>query len=358
MSMPMPMRPQHGFSMIDVMVGIVVGILVALAVYATMSMVDAQRRSTVSVNGALEAGMAGIYALQRDIKSAGVGVWQNGQAVCPTINIYNTHTIANGTALQPVLITPGADNTQSDSVTVAYSDSVLANDGIPLLAQMTSASAAMRAANARGLAVNDLIIVGDPGSTTPCTLMQVTSTTNSGFGWDVAHAAGTWNPANPSTAFTTAPQYLAGAVIFDIGQFNWLTYSVANGNLQVQNKVTGTVDTVANDIVMLRAYYGTSNGSTPQIEQWVAARDSWAAPLDTAHINAIRAVRLVAVARSQHAEKPSVAGGSCDATTTAPTAWTGGPTIDLSANSNWQCYKYRTLTLVAPLKNIIFGLSS
>jgi len=110
--------------------------------------------------------------------------------------------------------------------------------------------------------------------------------------------------------------------------------------------------------VQMKAWYGTTNGTVPQIEQWVPATGSWASPLDTAHINAIRAIRIVVVARSQHAEKPTVVGGSCDATTTAPASWTGGPTLNLSGDANWQCYKYRTLTLVAPLKNIIFGVTS
>jgi type IV pilus assembly protein PilW len=353
------MKLQHGFSMIDAMVGIVIGMMVAIAVYGTMAIVEAQRRTTVGSNGALEAGMAGVYAMQRDIKAAGVGVWQNSQAVCGTINIYyNGATVADGAAIAPAIIAPGAADANPDSITVAYSDSVLANNGIPLVAQMTSASAAMRAANARGIAVNDLIIVGDPGTSNPCTLMQATGTSNSGFGWDIAHAANSWNPSNPAAAFTSVPLYVANAVIFDINNFNWLRYRVNNGNLEVVNLITGTVDVAANDIVQLKAYYGTSNGTTPQIEQWVPATGAWASPLDAAHIKEIRAVRMVVVARSQHSEKPSVVGGACDATTTAPTSWPGGPTIDLSGDANWRCYKYRTLTLVAPLKNLIYGTSS
>lgn len=349
------MNRQRGFSIIDLMVGLMVGLLVALAVYGTSTVVGAQRRGAISANGAMESGMSGVYTIQHDVKAAGVGILMGGQRLCPSINIYNGGVVANGTAIAPVVIAEAASATTSDTITVAFGDSVLANNGVALTSGMTSAGGALRAQNPRTVAVNDMVIVGDPGTSTPCTLMQITGKTNSGFGWDLAHAANTWNPGNYASTFATAPSYPAGAMMFDIGQLNWLTYRVNNGNLEAVNIVTGAVDVVANDIVQLKAYYGTSNGITPQIEQWVAPNGSWANPLDAVHVAAIRAIRLVVVARSPHPERPSTVGGSCDATTAAPPSWTSGPTLDLSGNANWQCYKYRTLTFVAPLKNVIFG---
>jgi type IV pilus assembly protein PilW len=61
------------------------------------------------------------------------------------------------------------------------------------------------------------------------------------------------------------------------------------------------------------------------------------------------------VGRAPQREKPTVADGPCDATTTAPQAWADGPALDLSADPDWQCYRYKTLMLTIPLKNIIFG---
>jgi type IV pilus assembly protein PilW len=274
------------------------------------------------------------------------------------MNVYQGGTVANAAAVAPVVITPGDEDEDSDSITVAYSDSVLANNGIPLIAGMSAATSALRTANARGIAVNDFLIVANPAGSLPCTLMQATGTSASGFGYDIAHATSSaWNPPDPGAAFTTAPAYPAGSLVFDIGQFNWVTYRVTSGNLEAVNRITNTVDVVANNVALLKAWYGTSNGTTSQIEQWTPATDAWASPLDASHVNAIRAIRIAAVARSQHPEKPSVAGGACDATTVAPTSWPGGPTLDLSGNSNWQCYRYRVLSLVIPLKNVIFGVS-
>ena len=72
-------------------------------------------------------------------------------------------------------------------------------------------------------------------------------------------------------------------------------------------------------------------------------------------MGAIRAVRIAVVARSAHRERPKVAGGACDATPAAPSTWAGGPALDLSADPDWQCYRYKTLLLTIPLKNLIFG---
>jgi type IV pilus assembly protein PilW len=64
---------------------------------------------------------------------------------------------------------------------------------------------------------------------------------------------------------------------------------------------------------------------------------------------------MVVVARSPHREPPTVAGGPCDATPVAPDSYPGGPAIDLTADPDWQCYRYKTLLLTIPLKNVIFG---
>ena len=61
------------------------------------------------------------------------------------------------------------------------------------------------------------------------------------------------------------------------------------------------------------------------------------------------------VARSAHRERPTVAGGPCDATTAPLESYPAGPAIDLTADPDWQCYRYKALLLTIPLKNLIFG---
>jgi len=162
---------------------------VALSVYSTFQFVDAQRRAQVSGIGALETGIGGLFAIQHDVKAAGIGVVLNGQTVCPTMNIYKSATVADGAAVAPVIITAGEEDTDSDRITVAYADSVLANNGVLLIAGMAGPTSALRTANVRGIASDDFLIVANPAGNLPCTLMQATGTASSGFGYDVVHAA-------------------------------------------------------------------------------------------------------------------------------------------------------------------------
>ena len=74
-----------------------------------------------------------------------------------------------------------------------------------------------------------------------------------------------------------------------------------------------------------------------------------AAPADWKQV---LAVRLAVVARSALAEKPTVIGGACDATTALPT-WSGG-TLDVSADPNWNCYRYKVFETTIPLRNLIW----
>ena len=57
-------------------------------------------------------------------------------------------------------------------------------------------------------------------------------------------------------------------------------------------------------------------------------------------------------------EKPDPATGVCNTTATAPT-WAGSregtsPAINLTADANWQCYRYKTFETVVPLRNMLW----
>ena len=66
----------------------------------------------------------------------------------------------------------------------------------------------------------------------------------------------------------------------------------------------------------------------------------------------MRALRIGFVVRSPQPEKPKAA-GACEATTTLPTLFGAAITPDVA---NWQCYRYRTAIVIAPMRNIVYGL--
>jgi type IV pilus assembly protein PilW len=59
------------------------------------------------------------------------------------------------------------------------------------------------------------------------------------------------------------------------------------------------------------------------------------------------------VSRSATPEKPSDKSKTCDTTTTPP-VWSGG-TFNLSANPNWQCYRYKVFESTIPVRNMVWN---
>jgi type IV pilus assembly protein PilW len=76
-------------------------------------------------------------------------------------------------------------------------------------------------------------------------------------------------------------------------------------------------------------------------------------PPDATAWQRVIAVRVGVLVRSQNFEKPSVAGGPCEATLVASApAWAGGAfTVPGGLPS---CYKHRVFETVIPLRNMIW----
>ncbi|MEO7402227.1 MAG: PilW family protein, partial [Burkholderiales bacterium] len=293
------------------------------------------------------------------VKHAGSAIIQSGVMNCTSINIYyDGDVIANSAPLAPVFILSGGAGS-SDEVTVTYGSSLFGPMRNQIIDQMPSPSSIFNANTGVGLAVGDLAMIGVPGSTLPCTLFQITHIAVTGQGTNIQHNPGVtapWNPPNPVTEFTVAPAYPAGAVISRIGQLRWNTYRIRNNRLELVDIVNDTTDVLAEHVVGLRAWYGTSDGTNKNIEQWVAATGAWTTPT-SAQIAATRAVQLAVIVRNPNHIKTTRSDGVCDATTTATLdTWDSGPTFDLSTTgTDWRCFKYRVLTLVVPLRNVIYG---
>ena len=95
-------RAQAGLSIVEVMVGLMVGILVTLSAWGSVMFYEANRRTSMGGNSALENGLATALTIQRDAKSAGLGFVFAGQSACQTLNAYyNGATTADGARLRP-----------------------------------------------------------------------------------------------------------------------------------------------------------------------------------------------------------------------------------------------------------------
>jgi type IV pilus assembly protein PilW len=331
-------RPfQTGFTLVEIMVGLAIGMLATLVIMQVFSNFEAQKRATTGSADAQTNGSIALYNIGREMQMAGYPLTPSTDSPlkCTTLTFGATGL----TGISPVTITDGGGGA-SDTITIRYGSSAMG--GIPTTITSVGAPTAndVTVDSSLGCNTNDIAMITNG---TTCAMTSATAVTSS-----VPATVTLQNMTNAT----------AGASIACLGNWNEVTYRVNNGNLE-RNGVPSVVG-----IVNLQAQYGVSSSATSnQVTQWVdATGGTWAAPT-VADRNRIKAIRIAIVARNAKSE-PGTVTAACSSTTTAsPTGlctWEGSasspaPTIDLSSYSNWQNYHYRVFETIIPLRNVIWS---
>lgn len=398
MSNDFEMHPvkQHGFSLVEAMIGLAVGMVAALAIFNTFSVYEYRSRATLSGAASSENGSLVLSQIVQDIRRAGSGFNNQKSFSCA-----NLHSNVDDGNLAPgavssfsttsVSIVEGV-GTGSDAVVVRTASNFMG--AIPTL--IATGNGGLRTVDVvRGY---DIDVTAHPmlamlvqDDSANCMLAAITSTEPSGVNTKLHFDVGVSAPNpeyNVSNAHMTSngwplfDQY-AGGQLFVLGKINSgagitsRTYSVdAQNRLMVTNSVTGgasTNEVLATDVVAFQAQYGIS--STPinnTIISWVNPVGSWATAFDgrgvmttqptPANIQLIKAIRLVVVTRNNQKENTAIS-TTCTANhaaNTGPCAYiddsaaSPAPAIDLSANSNWQNYRYQVFQTIVPLRNVMW----
>lgn len=333
---------QTGFTLVEIMVGLAIGMLATVVIMQVFSVFEAQKRTTTGTADAqTNAGIA-LYNIGRELQMAGYPLMPAAdsplECTALTVNGVADATVPN--RLSPVVIVNGvaaAGVSASDTFTLRYGNSL--GGGIP------SPITAMAGANAT------------VSSSLGCLAGDITLITNAAATCAMSSAGAV--PDNTTVTLANTTGAVAGANLACLGVWNEISYAVNNGNLQRSG-----VDSVAG-IVNLQAQYGVSAVATSnQVTQWVdASGGTWAAPT-VANRNRIKAVRIAVVARNAKMEPGNVTTACSSTTAAAPTglcAWAGSvaspaPTIDLSdGDPNWRRYRYRVFETIIPLRNMIWA---
>lgn len=101
---------QAGFSLVDIMVGMVIALLGVIIIFQVFSVSESVKRTTTSGGEALQNGATSLFSLERSIKQAGYGIFSSTN-VAPLPS--------DPVTTAPVLITPGAAN-GSDTIVLTY----------------------------------------------------------------------------------------------------------------------------------------------------------------------------------------------------------------------------------------------
>ncbi|MEW5709773.1 PilW family protein [Pelomicrobium sp. G1] len=355
-------RPSAGFSLVEIMVAVVIALIGVVVVFQVFAVSEGYKRTTTSGGDAQTNGALALFTIERDARMAGYGI-NDGDLLSCKILAYHEGPPARefDFRMVPVEITDGAAGAP-DTIAIMYSSSDLRPEPAKLTQNMPSPSATFKVDNRYGFIEGDLIVAAEAGK--DCTLAQVTGVPGTpGQSDNVIHNSGNYTnaegqnvPAKYNKAGGLGVAYTTNGKLYNLGGAPVTNiYSIASGKLQVQELlISASANAIVDGIVQLQAEYGKDDGfggtvaGDGIVDHWEAASPPAGDPTAWARVIAIR---LAVVARSALPERPDP-DGVCRTTTAAPT-WAGG-SIDLSADPNWQCYRYKVFETTVPLRNQIW----
>lgn len=355
-------RPPAGFSLVEIMVGLVIGMLGIVVMMQVYTVSEGQKRTATGAGDAQNNGAIALYGMQRDIRQAGYGF--------SALSLFNCNvTMPSGVALPlvPTVINPAtaiipAGDANSDTLLVMYGNSNGAPQG-NLITTVTGTTV-YTVSTPSAFAVNDYVIAA-----------PAACAGNLVFDRIAAVSATTVTVATGAAGVTT---------LYNMGQApKVLAYAIRGGNLTmcdyVANNCSGNVTNtaiwvpVANNVANLKAQYGRDTLTAPiafaappvplpsyAVDLWDQTTPSaLTAPPSPCGWARTPAIRVALTARSQQYEKGIV--------TSAAPAWQGGTVVAgsttgmnnpvalpivLTADAGWQHYRYKVFQTVVPLRNV------
>lgn len=342
------------------MVGIVVSLLVGLAATQSAVMFTAAQRQSVGAGGVAVNTATVMSAIKDDLALAGLGFFGSSSYLCDRLNLsVDGAAQVDGASFTPLQVTRLATG---DTVDAVYGTRVESGANLLLDAPTTGLDATLRSylPTAPGQAV--LLAPAVPGPmATPCLVRTVSTITASTptTPQSLAFSNAGVNKRHNEGLFTNNPGFEKSDRIAVLGELRWTRYRVVDGNLVVERPLDGSSATLARNVIAFRVQYGVAPATPPgsplntTLEQWVDPTGPYAAISGTT-LPRIRAMRIGLIVRSPQVEKADATTGACAATDTKPVLF------DLPAenlgNADWNCYRYRTTTVIVPLRNVVMGL--
>ena len=344
---------QRGVSLIELMVGVVIGLLAVLVIYQTFAVAEGVKRQTISAGDAQKTGMIATYLLSAEISSAGSGIMLNQDDLATCADTGNA-----ATTMRPfsVLITPGANAATPDEIIVNYSTARSVVTPSVVMAKTDAGATQVTIQSPTGFKVGDMIasISGGP----ECERYVVSKVTGPDANGNVVLDLdpGAKAPALKTPTFDILPSMR----VVNLGpatSTQRVRYDVVGGVLRSTDLVTNgaTPQPLASSIVNLKVLYGIDNNGNGAIDEWAPATDAKYTPAKVlsatgTELRRIKAVRLGMVVRSDEYDRDAPAYGwtlfECTTQEAKDYICPAKLTGTLPAN-----YKYRVYETVIPLRN-------
>jgi type IV pilus assembly protein PilW len=368
-----PKTSSHaGFSLVEMMVGVAIGLVAMVVIFQLLVSSESRKRSNSAGSDAQISGVLGLFNLERDVRSAGMGFGTAPSTImgCTVAASFNGTALTPAVRLFPIQIIQGTADAP-DTIISFYGNSTF----LTASQQFTASTASSKRAQTRnGFQPGDAVIVAGNATAAAgsanCDLVQVTDNTNAD-GFSFAHSNGTYTSfytgasatAQFNTAAGTGTTYVSGTM-FNLGNNPRRTLWQIEGGRNLTSTDTlrnGASSEVSEGIINLQAEYGVDSNNDGLITDGSgtpATPNEWTTTTPT-DWTMVRAIRVGLLARGRAYERTQV-------TTTMP-AWQGGSfvvlnldgtdgaTTPLNPVDNWRNYRYRVYEKVIPLRNLIWG---
>lgn len=391
----------RGFSLIELMVGVAIGLVITLAIFQILVASESRKRSLTGVNDVSQSGAYGVYVVDRILRSAGTGFAQGldrvgGCRISARLPVATGETlpranpfpapftaVPQGQRLAPVVIFANASDAGSDVIMVMSGSSgygeVLAN------VQPGSIGAAdLRLTNTIGYRAGDVLMIAGGGE---CLVSEVAAakalcagqvgapTGTTVCGPDLPLGGDYFTSNGPNTSLATL-NGIAGVYTFTLGnpglgnrpEFTLLGVG-ANSTLFRHDLLLtngqNVSEPVAEGVHVLRAVYGIDANNDGVLDGWQSPRDGgWDAAtlmngsaVSNSRLRQIVAVRVGLVLRASVVEKELAPG-----VPVAPAALTlfgdlpvpvDVQNVDLTAAGENRNLRHRVVEITVPLRNLL-----
>ncbi|NLF76878.1 MAG: hypothetical protein GX573_14365 [Chloroflexi bacterium] len=370
-----------GFTLVEIMVGMVVALLALLVVMQVFGSFEGQKRMTTGTADVQTSGVLALQSVVTETQMAGYALSAFDIRVkTMTCTDMENRSEWDGDSYRddrddvstaPVWVEDSKGGGSSDAITVRYGTTL--TGGLATKVDRNNydgSSANLPVHSGVGCAAGDMAILSNGGDY--CELLSVEDVDPDATPRPLI----TFAASEPASLFSSS-LVNDNAYVMCIGsEFRQVTFEVDDATQTLMRNG----EEVASNVVNMQIQYGISDEpSTSRITAWVDAIGNWE-KLDLAdganRRGRIKAVRVAIVVRSPLKERDPVSFACTQpddpagdgASTTGVCAWmdwldplnesgakSAAPEIDLSGLADWDQYRYRVFETIIPLRNIVWA---
>ena len=346
----------RGFTLVEIMVGMVVALLALLVIMQVFGSFEGQKRMTTGTADAQTTGALALQSIVRETQLAGYGIaaFDNRVNIFKCTNAENRTVRLGGFSTAPVWVQDSVDGGPNDEITVRYGTSMFGG----LATQVdknnydSGTPAKLPVYSVVGCQVNDTAILSNGGD--DCDLLTIKSIDADAEPRPTIE----FETEEPASQFSTA-LINDNAYVSCIGDYRQVTFRIEG------DRVMRGEEELASGVVNMQAQYGVSDSAgDSEIKSWVDATGVWSS-LNEDRRRRIKAVRVAIVVRNPLKDR-EVVSYACDQPddlddpATGVCAWkdeegSPAPEVDLTGIDDWDRYRYRVFETIIPLRNVVWA---